>query len=190
MVSAKTKALEGKRWEKGGRIFRQKGFEAADDAQVSPSTLWYSKQIVKRKLWKIAQDITDAFDAWWSNFDHRLQLVMLLIPSVKCLQCLGFWISCGGENTMKIGQNTFWFPEGDGMRKALHHLSFLHCRGVRGQKQSKNQIFLFWSMHQLMSTLREYWNIFDQICKLSQKSLPKYPLLDEDKYLHYLIRLV
>ena len=41
MVSAKTKALEGKRWERrgGGGIFRQKGFEAADDAQVSPSTL-------------------------------------------------------------------------------------------------------------------------------------------------------
>ena len=110
--------------------------------------------------------------------------------SVKCIQCMGFWIPCGEENTTKIGQNTVWFSEGDGMRKALHHLSFLHCRGARGQKQSKNQIFLFWNMHQLMSTLREYWNIFDQICKLSQKSLPKYPLLDEDKYLHYLIRLV
>ena len=115
------------------------------------------------------------------------------------------------ENTI----DTFWFPE-DGMRKAEDHLSFLHCRGVRGQKQSKKQIFLpqnmhwyfsicicvcvfvylylymcyhvweqkqskkqiflSWNMHQLMSTLREYWNIFDQICKLSQKSLPKYPL--------------
>ena len=59
------KGWEGQKMRGGGRIFRQKGFEAADDAQVSPSTLWYLEQIVNRKLWKVAQDITDAFDAWW-----------------------------------------------------------------------------------------------------------------------------
>ena len=38
-----------------------------------------------------------------------------------------FWIPCGEENGFR--QNTFWFPA-DGMSEAVHHLSFLHCRGA------------------------------------------------------------
>lgn len=119
--------------------------------------------------------------------------MVLFVPSVWTVKCSGDFSMLGlfGFHVVKkmvLDKIRFGSQQMGWARPSTIYLSYI-VEELRRQKQSKNQIFLLWNMHQLMSTLREYWNIFDQICKLSQKSLPKYPLLDEDKYLHYLMRL-